>query len=255
MGMSGFLQESAIGFDWWISLEGPSVEEQDAKSRAKHRCPPSLKKLVDYVNWADANSLDGTLQKLVKQMKDARVSESHIRALKKQWASIVGSIRSLCRGVHELAQVAALPPTMREKYAKAVVGTDEEWERFCSCLPARLWRDPNPGGNLIVQGKYREWNRAVALGPRIEWNWPQVAIELVIGDDGRVASPDYNGMAALIGIEAKRLKECRRCQKIFWATRTDMVACSKTCAGALRAKTFRENKRLAEREAKRRKRP
>jgi len=57
----------------------------------------------------------------------------------------------------------------------------------------------------------------------------------------------------MLGVEAKMLKERRHCQRIFWASRIDMVACSKRCADNLRAKNFRESKRLAAKDRKRRK--
>src|SRR5215472_13712617 len=60
-------------------------------------------------------------------------------------------IRDLCRTFHQVAQFAALSEEgdVREQYKKAVVGTDEEWEKYCDWLGVKLWRgwtdiDPPP---------------------------------------------------------------------------------------------------------------
>jgi hypothetical protein len=48
-------------------------------------------------------------------------------------------------------------------------------------------------------------------------------------------------LQALEGVEAKRIRECKRCGKIYWAGRVDMPGCSKECTHALRQKRYREN--------------
>jgi hypothetical protein len=173
------------------------------KDRAKYRCPDALKRLIDSVNWID--DMNDLLDK--RGVGDPNIADQN---------------KALCKGVHEIAQIAALPQNMWLEYSRAVVGTGEEWEKFCVRLPAQLWR---------------KWPNLVS---RL---WPQITIMLFISDDGLINSPGHDIMTALIGVEAKRLKECRHCQHIFWALRIDMVACGKRCATALRQRTFRESKK------------
>jgi hypothetical protein len=113
-----------------------------------------------------------------------------------------------------------------------LAGTGEEWDRFCrdlsTCLDAqvKLWRKW-PRTTPISYAGYR----------------PEILITFTIGDDGRISTPDSNMLTSLIGVEAKRLKECRKCQQIFWASRIDMVACDPRCANALRQREFENKKR------------
>src|SRR5262245_49741457 len=166
-------------------------------SRAKNRCPPMLETLIRQVNEIDGDT------------------------------EIYGHMKSLCKGVHELAQLAALPVGMRDGYATAVVGTDEEWEHFCQGLPGKPWR------------KWPEMNIQ-------KWQWPQTVVELVIDSDGRILPVDFV-LSALRGVEARRLRECRVCQKIFWASRLDRkggpYGCSSQCNNTLYQRDSRERKK------------
>jgi hypothetical protein len=187
--------------------------------RAKYRCPPGLQELIDAVNEIDETS-DEKWERIEKRNPFQAFDE-----------------KNLCKGIHQIAQLASLPPgNMREEYAKAVTGTEEEWDRFCQRLATKLWR---------------KWPDLYAR----EWRWPLISFELVIEVDGKIGPHYHNMLNALWGIEAKRLKECRHCQQIFWASRIDMVACGNRCAGTLRAKTFRDKKKRDAEDARRRKKP
>jgi|SRR5262245_4541475 len=185
-----------------------------SEDRAKYRCPPGLQDLIDLINKIDARTPE--------DWKEWEKMAPGVTAAEQQW----------CKAVHEVAQMATLPVDWREDYRKAVVGTPEEWDRFCrdlsGCLghQVELWRRW-PGSNFT--------------------RFPTITMGLAISPDGRINSPDYDGSLSMIGIDAKRLKECRHCQRIFWATRIDMVACGKRCAGNLRAKTFRRNRGIRKR--------
>ena len=178
--------------------------------RAKNRCPRLLSLWIGKINHIDKMSA-------------------------KSWADLekfspggAQLLRGECKAVHELAQMAALPTDWRDDYSKAVVGTTEEWDRFCrdlsGCMgfPVKLWR---------------KWPVTIRK------QWPTMSIELTIMNDGRINSLENDVRAAMLGVEARRIKECRICQQIFWATRIDMVACGKRCANALRQRTFRESKK------------
>lgn len=185
------------------------------QDRAQYRCPPGLKELIDVVNAINETS-----------------DEEWERIEKYNPFEAFGH-KDLCKGVHQIAQLANLPVDMREDYAKAVVGAPEVWDRFCKRLAAKLWR---------------KWPDLYAR----EWRWPLISFELVIDADGKIGPHYHNMLNALWGIEAKRLKECQYCQRIFWASRINMTACSKRCGGNLRAKTFREKQaRSAKNKARR----
>src|SRR5262245_30541252 len=85
-----------------------SVTERGGKkrTRAKHRCPPELEGAINLVNSIAATPPE--------QVPD----------------DVYRAFMSLCRIFHEMAQLANMPADMREDYAKAVVGTPEEWKKF-----------------------------------------------------------------------------------------------------------------------------
>lgn len=51
----------------------------------------------------------------------------------------------------------------------------------------------------------------------------------VIGHDGSIQSPVLKATRALQGIEAKRLRKCPVCERIFWAAQLNMVTCGSRC--------------------------
>ncbi|HKQ90020.1 MAG TPA: hypothetical protein VJZ77_05010 [Blastocatellia bacterium] len=132
--------------------------------------------------------------------------------------------KNFCKGIHQMAQLANLPVNMWGDYARALGGSTEEWERFCQSLPAKLWR------------KWPEQHDR-------EWRWPLVTYELMIDADGLIKPHYHNSLSALENIEARRLRECRYCQRIFWASRIVMVQCSKRCGNNFRQKECREKKK------------
>jgi hypothetical protein len=139
-------------------------------------------------------------------------------------------VRNFCRTVHQMAQLAALPADMRQDYAKAIVGTAEEWDRFCKRLPAPLWRD---------------W---IDVDPQpATWSKPRVSFPMDIGDDGCWRPAESDILQVFDGIDANRLRECRKCWRIFWVSRLDKdggpFGCSDRCNNALYQRTSRERKK------------
>jgi hypothetical protein len=146
--------------------------------------------------------------------------------------------QNLCKCVHQIAQIANLPDgNMQEEYAKAVVGTEEEWERFCQRLPVKPWR---------------KWANLHAG----QWRWPWISYELVISDDGLIVpSHHFRQIAALENIEAKRLRECQKCQRIFWTSRIEKkggpYGCGPECNNVIYQRNHRERARVAARDRER----
>jgi hypothetical protein len=184
------------------------------KDRSKYRCPAALQKLIDTVNMVEASA-----EVLEENAFDSGDDEN--------------LLRGLCKSVHELAQMAALPADLWRDYAKAVVGTVEEWERFCRKLPASLWR------------RWPEIDTREA-NPFLR-KWPRISIPLIIGPDYIVSAPERTYGTPLIGIDARRLRECRVCWRIFWATRIDKsggpFGCSPRCNNTLRQREFKASKK------------
>jgi hypothetical protein len=187
------------------------------EGRAKYRCPPGMQELIELVNSACE----------AYEVIEKEYEKEHLPPPKDH------DLKSICKSVHELAQMAALPADIWRDYVKAVIGTVEEWEIFCRKLPAPLWR------------KWPEIDMRGAL-PFLR-TWPQLTISLVIGSDYRVSAPEQYHMTALIGIDARRLRECRVCWRIFWASRVEKTGgpygCSAQCNNTLRQRNHKERKK------------
>ncbi len=63
----------------------------------------------------------------------------------------------------------------------------------------------------------------------------------LIDNDGKLQTWSDGFIEAIKGVEAWRIRECARCNRIFWAGRSDMWSCSTACAHAIRSKRWREN--------------
>jgi hypothetical protein len=50
-------------------------------------------------------------------------------------------------------------------------------------------------------------------------------------------------MTALVEVEVDRIRECARCQRIYWARRSDQLCCSRECGHVLRSRTYRKKQK------------
>lgn len=73
---------------------------------------------------------------------------------------------------------------------------------------------------------------------------PIIGAELVIGEDG-IIRLSANNILELIDVDARRIRECEVCGRIFWARQDNMVACENTrCKTNVRKRRQRERDRL-----------
>lgn len=72
---------------------------------------------------------------------------------------------------------------------------------------------------------------------------PDIDIELVIDEKGRIQQKENLLFDVIIGVEATRIRECEVCHRIFWAGRLNQFCCSRACAHVLRNRRYRERYR------------
>ena len=65
--------------------------------------------------------------------------------------------------------------------------------------------------------------------------------ELYIDKDGKVNIGTDFFADAVQGVEAKRIRECQACSRIFWAGRITQKGCSPACANRIRVDKWRKN--------------
>lgn len=106
--------------------------------------------------------------------------------------------------------------------------------------------DPDPANNPSL--RLRSISQAIHDMSRMAndpaWTlvgaWPRITFDLTLDADGRIGFPAFETLDALIGVDAKRLRECEMCQRIFWARQDNMVACGPRCSNANRQRRHRE---------------
>lgn len=68
---------------------------------------------------------------------------------------------------------------------------------------------------------------------------------LFIDENGIIHKDDDPNMELLLGLDERRIRNCKTCRNFFWAKRDDKVCCGKKCADTYNQKPVRERKKLA----------
>lgn len=88
-------------------------------------------------------------------------------------------------------------------------------------LISRIANAENPQENLALASQLRS------------------SAQIMIDDNGELYIDKDMFASAIDGVEAKRIRECEICRRIFWAGRIDQPSCSTACAHALRNRRYR----------------
>jgi hypothetical protein len=88
-------------------------------------------------------------------------------------------------------------------------------------LISRIANAENPQENLALAAQLRSY------------------AQIMIDDSGELYLAKDKFASAIDGVEAKRIRECEICRRIFWAGRIDQPSCSTACAHALRNRRYR----------------
>lgn len=62
----------------------------------------------------------------------------------------------------------------------------------------------------------------------------------------RFSYPDDDWLAVTRGVDARRIRQCPVCSKIFWAGRLDQTCCGSACGHAWRNREYRSTKKRAQ---------
>ena len=72
------------------------------------------------------------------------------------------------------------------------------------------------------------------------FRYPAVGSYFRRGEDGRIVFVKGPTLAALEGVETRRIRECPICQKLFWAGRIDKKCCGPRCLTVWHSRKWRE---------------
>jgi hypothetical protein len=83
---------------------------------------------------------------------------------------------------------------------------------------------------------------ANSQGSRIEipYQITEFAISLTLDGDGKILIQTGPLLELVKGVEARRIRQCSECKRIFWAGRMDKFACTKKCVQRRRVRLWRE---------------
>lgn len=70
--------------------------------------------------------------------------------------------------------------------------------------------------------------------------------DLLIDENGILHREEDPAMKLLLGLDVRRIRECKTCENFFWANRTDRMCCeNKKCGDAYNQKLSRDRKRIS----------
>jgi hypothetical protein len=218
-------------------MEGKKGNKGVTRDRAKHRCKPELKRLIDLVNSIPPDRKLPHLFEIFPENPNHRGFLSPTRDGFDRLKELLDGVpldffgnmnisdkyetfRHICKTLHELAQLATMSPREREAFNN----------------PDFVFVDPNR-----LPDAWQATSRYDEMDGRSRWRWPRADIG-IDPDTGLIGVMKNEWLLDLVGIEATRLRECEMCQRIFWARQDNMVACSSSCSNANRQRTFREKR-------------
>src|SRR5262249_14175338 len=194
-------------------IQRVSIKKRSKASRShsrKHPVPQKLGELIEMVNLLPTEIL--TTQDLARRAREQDLDFDH-----------------LMRNAIE-----RLPLKLREYVGKYPLNIGGDLARLgCAYF---VWEryDYIVHGQILLHGLARAW----MPGKGIDLLFPQ---KLTLDNEGRVTFELTKLGKCILGVEMHRIRQCPICDKIYWAERKDQPCCSKSCAGALRTRRWREN--------------
>lgn len=81
-----------------------------------------------------------------------------------------------------------------------------------------------------------------------------LSVKIIVGNDGfiKLKSTEFYDLLTKYKIEARRIRLCLVCNKVFWATRVDKWTCSQTCGNILRQRNWQQQNKDEYNEKRRR---
>lgn len=230
-----------------------SVTNQQTRDRAKHRCPDQLEELLEIVNSIPPDRVLPHIEELKSQAGD---DEQKLRAMIKE--KMQGKSPKLLlppgdtRDLETYSFFRFMRLTVRDLANRALLPRDAEFEyqvsldkpqqraRFARRFNIVDWEEGDPRD-------YETWPNSTRV--------PSFTVFIYIDAGSGLTNPLRNHwLEALVGIEAKRLRICDFCRRVFWARQDNMHACSSRCSTANRQRLLREKRKKQYAESAKKKR-
>lgn len=76
-------------------------------------------------------------------------------------------------------------------------------------------------------------------------NLDDLMFNIYIDENGILCKKEFIVLEYLIGIDVRRIRECKICHNFFWANRIDRQCCTKKCADVFNQRNSRKNKEIS----------
>lgn len=216
-------------------MEGKKSNKRIKGDRARYRCKPELKRLIDLVNSIPPDRKLPHLFEIFpsdpKHPGFLLKNRNGINRLTELFDGVpldffgnmdiadkYETFRYTCRKLHEMAQLATMSTSERGNFNK----------------PGLVYVDPNR-----MPDAWQATSQYDVMDGEPRWQWPRADIG-IDPETGLIGVMKNEWLLDLIGVEADRLRECKICQRIFWAWQNNMVACNSKCSNVNRQRTLRE---------------
>jgi hypothetical protein len=106
------------------------------------------------------------------------------------------------------------------------------WKEYSFVLDARVVLDA-----IVEMGRKSKRKKSVL----VNLIGPNRLLKIEVNDKGESQILQGPLVEALVGVDARRIRQCPICSDFFWAGRIDQPCCTSQCAHILRTRRWREN--------------
>jgi hypothetical protein len=235
------------------SVTNVKAKELKIRERAKHRCPQKVQELLEIINSIppdrkfphieylrqEVGSDPKALDRILAKHMDGLSTKLLLAPSPTRLQDTYSFFRHMRMKVRDLANFALLPNDGETMWAYHM-SLDKIGSSFFFRGGDAVLADLSRRFGVIVwnDSDWRDYtDDARSYLPSF-----QVLID-IDPNTGLTIAVRNTWLEALIGIEAKRLRVCKICQRIFWARQDNMLACGSKCSAANRQRLLRERKR------------
>jgi hypothetical protein len=235
-------------------------KSQAKLSRAKYKCPPELKELIELTNLVPNGIItpdfENEIRIELKRLRDEtgdpspeisayEFLTSKIKHLPKEFLDY------LDREAYRHAFPFEITPESYEDERRFRQEFVKQYVEYCSMRGSMLWLvrrlEDERKSMRSAEKEYGLEENSLTFQHYTSLDWDAFPISInttLLRDDS--GTLHITGLAALIGkFDDSRLRRCNVCERIFWAKRKDSETCSLSCFNILRQRRHREKNKAA----------
>lgn len=189
--------------------------QKQERDRRYYACPKSLTSLISFLNMLPPH-IDAPFSEALNKAKDEdSEAKNHLKEFQQRFRTLPEEFQ---------AELQVRSADKKKSFDK--------WRRVNAwCFRFNDWR--------VSCQEFVDWAFLKSEGLSVSYTL-RFSDVLTIGEDGKTQRANNELVDALTNIEATRLRKCRICERLFWATRKDKRGCSRTCCETLKKRRQRK---------------